>query len=71
MITVIDSPCGFGKTQYMINMINENQTENYVYITPYLNEVKRIKESTKFLDGKLNRFVEPEITSDNLTKMDS
>ena len=71
MITVIDSPCGFGKTQYMINMINENPTENYVYITPYLNEVKRIKESTKFLDGKLNRFVEPEITSDNLTKMDS
>lgn len=71
MITVIDSPCGFGKTQYMINMINENPTKNYIYITPYLNEVKRIKESTMFLDGKLNRFIEPEITSDSSTKMDS
>lgn len=71
MITVIDSPCGFGKTQYMINMINENPTKNYIYITPYLNEVKRIKDSAKFLNGAMDRFVEPEINSDSSTKMDS
>lgn len=62
MITVIDSPCGFGKTQYMINMINENPTKNYVYITPYLNEVERIKNNTKFLQDKITRFVEPVYT---------
>ena len=62
MITVIDSPCGFGKTQYMINMINENPTKNYIYITPYLNEVGRIKNNTKFLQDKITRFVEPVYT---------
>ena len=62
MITVIDSPCGFGKTQYMINMINENPTKNYVYITPFLNEVERIKDNTKFLHDKITRFVEPVYT---------
>ena len=62
MITVIDSPCGFGKTQYMINMINENPTKNYIYITPYLNEVERIKNNTRFLQDKITRFVEPVYT---------
>ena len=42
MITVIDSPCGYGKTSYAINMINDNPTKNYIYITPFLTEVKRV-----------------------------
>ena len=59
MITVIDSPCGRGKTQSMITMINENPTKNYIYITPFLDEVERIKEHTKFAYDKLPRFVSP------------
>ena len=59
MITVIDSPCGRGKTQSMIDMINENPTKNYIYITPFLDEVERIKEHTKFAYDKLPRFVSP------------
>ena len=35
MITVIDSPCGHGKTTYAINLINESPTKNFVYITPF------------------------------------
>lgn len=46
-VTIIDSMCGTGKTSYAINkMINtDNEDMNYIYITPYLDEVKRIKTS--------------------------
>ena len=42
-ITVIDSPCGAGKTQKMIEMMNTNNNNHYIYVTPFLSEVKRIK----------------------------
>ena len=42
MIKVIDSICGKGKTTSMINMMNENPQESYLYITPYIDEVKRV-----------------------------
>lgn len=47
MITVIDSPCGAGKTSFIIQKLkNEDFINNpVIYITPYLNEVKRIKEA--------------------------
>lgn len=70
MITVIDSPCGAGKTQSMIDMINENPTRNYIYITPFLNEVERIKTNTKFAHDKLPRFVAPSYTK-HKRKLDS
>jgi hypothetical protein len=44
-IIVIDSPCGFGKTSYAIQAINESSDdEKIIYITPYLTEVSRIIE---------------------------
>lgn len=48
-INVIDAPMGFGKTTGSINFINK-RIENddgakFLYITPYLDEVKRIKIS--------------------------
>lgn len=43
-ITIIDSPCGQGKTSYAIQMMRENHDRNYIYITPYLDEVSRIIE---------------------------
>jgi hypothetical protein len=45
-IIVIDSPCGFGKTSYAIQAINEStEDEKIIYITPFLAEVKRIIDS--------------------------
>ncbi len=58
MVTIIDSPCGRGKTTYAINYINERPTDNFVYITPFLKEVERVIEQTKF-NGVDKRFVQP------------
>ena len=58
MLTIIDSPCGRGKTTYAINYINERPTDNFVYITPFLKEVERVIEQTKF-NGVDKRFVQP------------
>lgn len=43
-INVVDAGCGVGKTTALINLIN-NDTSNqkYIFITPFLSEVERIK----------------------------
>ncbi|MFF5400921.1 hypothetical protein ACFY5J_26965 [Peribacillus butanolivorans] len=56
-IKVIDAICGAGKTSYAIQMINErankvgfgddepySSDKKFIYVTPFLSEVKRIKE---------------------------
>ena len=58
MVTIIDSPCGRGKTTYAINYINERPTDNFVYITLFLKEVERVIEQTR-LSGVAKRFVQP------------
>ncbi len=45
-ITVIDSIMGSGKTSWSIQHINNNVTDNFLYITPFLEEVKRIIDNT-------------------------
>jgi len=42
-VTIIDSIMGSGKTTYAIKKMQEDTDHNYVYITPYLDEVARIK----------------------------
>ena len=44
-INVVDAGCGVGKTTALINLIN-NDTSNqkYIFITPILSEVERIKK---------------------------
>ena len=45
-INILDAGCGVGKTTAMINYINNSQEEQrYLYITPFLDEVERIKKS--------------------------
>ena len=46
-IKVVDAGCGVGKTTAMINFINssKNDNEKFLYITPFLTEVERIKTS--------------------------
>ena len=45
---------GSGKSQYAIQLLNEDATNDYIYITPYLDEIKRIRENCR---GR--SFVEP------------
>lgn len=33
-ITIIDAPCGAGKTSFAIQHINENTSESFVFCTP-------------------------------------
>ena len=42
-INVVDAPCGKGKTSWAIQYMNENPDRNFIFITPFLDEVKRIK----------------------------
>lgn len=54
-VNIVDAPCGEGKTQAAINYINESKDDKFLYITPFLTEVDRIKKSCvnkKFKDPK-------------------
>ncbi len=46
VITVIDSLMGSGKTSWAIQHINKNSKDNFLYITPFLDEVQRIIDNT-------------------------
>lgn len=54
-ISVCDSIMGSGKTNAAINLMNNDEKGRYIFITPYLDEVERIKAEC---GGK--RFVSPE-----------
>lgn len=53
-VKVIDAICGAGKTSYAIQYMNENPNKLFIYVTPFLAEVQRIKEQTT------QEFYEPE-----------
>ncbi len=56
-ITVVDAVMGSGKTEWAIRYMNEaSPTEHFIYITPFLAEVERVKKS---VTGRT--FVEPTI----------
>lgn len=56
-IKVVDAICGAGKTSWAIQMINDSEKigfgtmerndKKYIYVTPFLNEVERVSNSTK------------------------
>lgn len=46
-IKIIDAPMGFGKTTMAVQLMNEDVKNNYIYITPFLKEVQRIKDGCK------------------------
>lgn len=64
-IKVVDSIMGSGKTSAAINMINFDRDTNYIFITPYLDEVKRIKRSTD------KKFYEPNYYDEDKNKYSS
>ena len=59
-VTVIDSIMGSGKTTSLINMMNENTEEKFIYITPYRDEIDRV------ISNCPNRYFE---TPKNFDKM--
>lgn len=65
MINIVDSIMGGGKTSWCIQHINENPDRLYIFVTPFLSEIQRIKEAcpaVKFCEplqlgeGKLSSF---------------
>jgi hypothetical protein len=62
-IKVVDDICGSGKTSWAIQKINNSFGEKFIYVTPYLNEVDRIINSTNA------SFLEPEITKGKGSKL--
>lgn len=68
MITVVDSPCGTGKTSWAIQFIDNDFKDRFIYITPFLDEIERVKNNTgaifkdpdkkKGKGSKTNHFLE-------------
>lgn len=54
-VQVIDAPCGAGKTSWAIQNINDNPDKSFIYCTPFLDEVDRIRKYC----GNYERFTEP------------
>lgn len=66
-IKVIDSPMGYGKTSYLIQMINEDKSNNkYIFITPFLDECERIQSSCK-----TKKFIQPTNKNKKGSKLES
>lgn len=53
-IKVCDAIMGTGKSSAAINYMNQNPTQKFIYITPYLDEATRIKQNCPLLN-----FIEP------------
>ena len=51
-IKVIDSIMGSGKTTKFLGYMKERPSEKFFYITPYLNEVKRIKDEVGLIEPR-------------------
>lgn len=48
ILKVVDAGCGVGKTTAMINYINQDKDDSkFLYITPFLTEVERVKNACK------------------------
>lgn len=55
MITIVDARMGRGKTSAAIRYMNENKHEKrFLYVTPYLSEVKRIRDECGFEEPETN-----------------
>lgn len=78
-IKVIDSGCGSGKTNYAIKYMNENSFRKFIFLTPYLSEVKRVisacngfKEPIeKKYGGKYTGFIDLVLNGDNIVSTHS
>ena len=44
-VTVVDAPCGAGKTSFAIQYMKQNIFDSFIFITPFLSELDRVIES--------------------------
>jgi hypothetical protein len=67
IINVVDAPCGYGKTSWAIQAMSEapKNTHQFIYVTPFLDEVERVKESVQD-----RNFYEPTTKKNGDTKLD-
>lgn len=63
-ITVVDAICGAGKTSWAIQHMKEPFEGKFIYVTPYLTEIKRVIESTD------EDFKEPSSNNDKGSKVE-
>ncbi len=65
-INVVDAICGAGKSTSLINMINEDASnQRFLYVTPYLSEVERIKNAC------INKHFKEPIIGHGLNKLEN
>lgn len=69
-IKVLDSLMGAGKTSHVIEMIRQNPAGPYIYITPYLKEIREriLKEFPDFQEPKENNLT-GEVKLDHLNQL--
>lgn len=66
-VQIIDSMMGTGKTSYAIQLMQEAPiTQKFIYVTPFLDEVQRIKDSVTHRE-----FREPDVKHGTGTKLQS
>ena len=53
-VTVVDSPCGTGKTSFSIQYMKEEVFDSFIFITPFLSELDRIEK-----ECNNRKFVKP------------
>lgn len=64
-LNIVDAGCGIGKTTALINEINNDiSNQVYIYVTPFLSEVERIKKACY-----KKKFISPDTNS--TTKLES
>jgi len=67
IVKVIDSMMGMGKTSYAIQMMKEGEiNQKFIFVTPFLDEVQRIKQEVTNRD-----FKEPDVKHGSGTKLES
>ena len=66
-ITIIDSPCGSGKTYKMMEMIRNNPNNRFIYITPFLDEIDRMRKRLK--ENNIEMYT-PDTRNDKHTKIE-
>lgn len=64
-VKVIDAPCGTGKTTWAIQEIRQHTETDYIYCTPFLTEISRIRNACDTV-----RFKEP-TANERTTKLNS
>ena len=65
-VNIVDAIMGAGKTQSIMNYINESIGDRFLVITPFLDEIKRYKEYCEDTDFKSPKFSSTRTKLDNL-----